>query len=125
MRMTASIAMMCSLGFLAGPVSAAGGDAARGQAKSSICAACHGVTGISHQDIWPNLAAQRASYIVNQLKAYQSGTRKDTVMEAVAKILTEQEIADLAAYFEQQAASPPQTLGATATSVTHETHQPD
>lgn len=124
MRMTVSIAMIGSLCLLGGPVSA-DGDAARGKARSTICAACHGVTGVSHQDVWPNLAAQRASYIVSQLNAYRSGTRKDAVMEAVAKLLTEQEIADLAAYFERQAPSPPRSLAAPATAVTHQTHEPE
>jgi cytochrome c553 len=78
--------------------------------RSSICAACHGVTGISKQDVWPNLAGQKAGYITAQLKQYQTSVRKDAVMESLAKLLTDEEIEKLAAYFAQQTTAEPQSL---------------
>ena len=78
--------------------SADGGPTA-GKMKAATCAPCHGATGASPQDLWPNLSAQRMGYIVNQLKAFRDGSRKDSVMGPIAKGLTDQDIDDLAAYF--------------------------
>jgi cytochrome c553 len=90
----------------------ADGNPSAGQQKSSICAACHGPTGISNQDVWPNLASQKSSYIVKQLMAFKDGARTDPVMSAVAKILTGQDVQNLAAYFSAQAPAPPQVAPA-------------
>lgn len=80
--------------------SAAQGDAAAGKAKAGVCAACHGVNGISAMDIYPNLAGQHADYIAKQLKAFKDGSRKDPVMAPMAMGLSDQDMADLGAYFE-------------------------
>lgn len=77
----------------------AAGDAAAGKAKSATCAACHGADGISTNDIWPNLAGQKAGYIKKQLKAFQDGSRKDPMMSPMAAPLTDEDIENLAAYF--------------------------
>lgn len=60
------------------------------------CAACHGAAGISASPIWPNLAGQKATYTVKQLKDFQSGVRKDPTMTAMAALTAgkEQAIAD-------------------------------
>ncbi|MBE8189676.1 MAG: c-type cytochrome [Candidatus Thioglobus sp.] len=60
------------------------------------CAGCHGAAGISASPIWPNLAGQKAAYTVKQLKAFQSGARKDASMAALAALAKgkEQAIAD-------------------------------
>ncbi len=75
------------------------GDAAAGKAKSSSCAACHGVAGISAMDIWPNLAGQKEGYLAKQLKDFRDGNRTDPVMGSMAKPLSDGDIANLAAYF--------------------------
>ncbi|XQW85314.1 c-type cytochrome [Thalassotalea piscium] len=75
------------------------GDAQAGKTKAAVCAACHGANGISVADTYPNLAGQHADYIVKQLKAFQAGTRKDPVMSPMAMPLSEQDMADVAAYF--------------------------
>jgi cytochrome c553 len=67
---------------------------------TEVCAACHGVNGVSVDDRWPNLAGQQAKYIDVQLKAFKAGKRKDELMNAIAAQLGEVEIANLAAYFE-------------------------
>ena len=74
-----------------------------GKAKvQTVCAACHGVFGVSVSDSIPNLAAQKAAYIEAQLKALKDGSRKNPIMSAIAVQLSEAEIADVAAYFASQ-----------------------
>lgn len=82
------------------------GDPAAGKNKATVCAACHGATGESPNELWPNLAAQGYAYIVKQLKAFRDGTRKDPVMEPMAKPLSDEDIDNLAAYFSSQTAAP-------------------
>ncbi len=77
----------------------AAGDAAAGKAKSTTCAACHGLNGISKMPIYPNLKGQKPDYIVKQLKAFKDGTRTDPTMNAMAKPLSEADMANLAAYY--------------------------
>lgn len=74
-------------------------DIAAGQAAAISCQACHGKDGISLTPHTPNLAGQKELYLSNQLIAYRSGTRKNNIMSPLAKPLSDQEIANLAAYF--------------------------
>ena len=76
------------------------GSAADGKTKAVTCAACHGADGISVNPLWPNLAGQGASYLVAQLKAFKEGTRENPLMTSQAMMLSEQDMADLAVYFE-------------------------
>ncbi|HYY16633.1 MAG TPA: c-type cytochrome, partial [Gammaproteobacteria bacterium] len=55
--------------------------------------------GKSANELWPNLAGQRAAYLAKQLKAFRSGTRTDPMMSPMAKPLTDADIENLAAYF--------------------------
>src|SRR5262245_49653849 len=88
--------------------SAQGADIEAGKRiASTVCAACHGVTGISVSDTVPNLAGQRARYTEAQLKFFKDGTRKEpgavsraAIMNAIASQLSAEEIANVAAYFE-------------------------
>lgn len=82
--------------------SAQPGDAAKGKTKAAACAACHGADGNSANGEWPKLAGQHASYIAAQLHAYKSGERKDPIMAGQAATLSDQDIADVAAYFSEQ-----------------------
>jgi cytochrome c553 len=75
------------------------GDAAAGKTKAAVCAACHGMEGISSNDIWPNLKGQKYGYLVKQLKALRDGTRTDPMMSPMAKPLSDEDIENLAAYF--------------------------
>jgi cytochrome c553 len=81
---------------------AATGDAAAGKSKSAMCAACHGATGESAVEMYPNLAGQHGEYIVKQLKAFKSGDRKAPMMAPMAMGLSDQDMADLGAFFESQ-----------------------
>ena len=83
------------------------GDAAAGQTKAAVCAACHGPDGNSPVDMYPKIAGQHASYIKKQLvelKAAASGQtgRVAPVMGPMALPLSEQDMDDLAAYFSSQ-----------------------
>ena len=74
-------------------------DAAAGKAKSIACAGCHGANGISSNEMWPNLAGQKATYLAKQIKAFRDGQRNDPMMSNMVKTLTDQDADDLAAYY--------------------------
>ncbi|MFT5210565.1 MAG: cytochrome c553 [Flavobacterium sp.] len=76
-------------------------DAAAGKAKSGICMACHGVSGISNNDMWPNLAGQKRGYLVKQIKAFRDGGRVDIMMAPMVKALSDEDIENLAAYYSE------------------------
>lgn len=76
------------------------GSVEDGKARAVTCNACHGTEGNSQNPLWPNLAGQNAPYIVAQLKAFKDGTRKDPLMTAQALSLSDEEMANLAVYFE-------------------------
>ncbi len=83
-------------------------DLEAGRAKvATVCAACHGLDGVSVSDSIPNLAAQRARYLETQLKALKQGTRKNSLMNAIASQLSTSDIADVAAYFAAQPGAQP------------------
>ncbi|MGD2119256.1 MAG: c-type cytochrome [Chromatiales bacterium] len=79
-------------------------DAEAGKTKSAMCAACHGADGNSINPIWPNLAGQHANYIAKQLSEFKSGARQDATMQGMAAALSEQDMADIGAYFASQQA---------------------
>jgi cytochrome c553 len=82
------------------------GSVQEGQAKSAVCAACHGADGNSVNPEWPSLAGQHPGYIVSQLGAYQSGERNNALMTPQSMALGDEDKADLAAYFSAQALTP-------------------
>lgn len=77
----------------------AAGNAEAGQAKAAVCAACHGVEGISEISVNPNLAGQVPGYIAAQLAAFKSGERTNAIMAAQSAVLTEEDMADLDAFY--------------------------
>lgn len=80
----------------------AAGDAAAGKTLANNCASCHGETGIGSNPAWPNLAGQKPGYLANALKAFKAGLRKDPMMAAVSRSLSDTDIADLAAHYAAQ-----------------------
>jgi cytochrome c553 len=81
----------------------AGGDAASGEKKSSVCAACHGKDGNSPTGPdFPRLAGQYEDYLLRALTDYKSGARKNPIMSGQVANLSAQDIADLAAFFADQ-----------------------
>ncbi|HEY1472832.1 MAG TPA: cytochrome P460 family protein [Pseudolabrys sp.] len=84
------------------------------QIAGTVCAACHGINGVSVSDAVPNLAGQRARYLEAQLKFFKDGTRKEpgavsraAIMNAIAAQLSAEEITNVAAYFESQHGAAP------------------
>ena len=79
------------------------GDPAQGKMKNSMCAGCHGIADwrTAYPEVYsvPKLGGQHAAYIVKALHAYKSGARKHPTMNAIAASLTDQDMADLAAYY--------------------------
>jgi len=77
----------------------AAGDAVAGKAKSAICATCHGAEGVSLIPLNPNIAGQVPGYISAQLKAFKSGERVNAIMAGQSAILSDEDMADLDAYY--------------------------
>ena len=95
------VAGLGAFGALAASASAADiqGDAAAAQSKVAMCIGCHAIPDY--------LGGQNAKYIESALHAYQKGDRKHPTMRAIAGSLTDQDIANLAAYYSQQTAATP------------------
>ena len=78
------------------------GKAASGEAKAALCSACHGPNGNSANPVWPRLAGQSAVYVAEQLRLFRSGVRDNPVMKPLAAALSDQDINDLAVYYQAQ-----------------------
>ena len=84
-------------------------DTTAGEATAAeVCAACHGINGISVSDDIPNLAGQKGQYLAVQLKAFRGGERKNALMNAIASQLEDTDIENVAAFFAGLPASPGQ-----------------
>lgn len=70
-----------------------------GKAKSATCAGCHGMQGIANAPNYPNLAGQKKKYLISAINAYRSGTRNDPTMKAMVAALSDEDVANLAAFF--------------------------
>ncbi len=79
------------------------GDAKAGQAINAMCIGCHGIKGYqaSFPEVYkvPMISGQNAKYIVSALNAYKKGERKHPTMRGISETLTEQNMADLGAYY--------------------------
>ncbi|HEX6006583.1 MAG TPA: cytochrome c [Longimicrobiales bacterium] len=86
-----------------GPLAAAQGNAEAGARKNSMCAGCHGIPGYktAFPEVYsvPKIGGQHAAYIVKALQAYKSGERSHPSMRAIAATLSDQDMADLAAFY--------------------------
>lgn len=81
------------------PTSALAGDPQAGKVKARACIPCHGKDGLSKRPDAPNIAGQNPFYMDLQLKKYRSGERRNPVMNVVADGLSDEEIANLVAYY--------------------------
>ena len=77
----------------------AGGDRAAGREKAKLCRACHGLDGVGKMPNIPNIGGESDFYLTKQLKAFRKGDRHDEQMAIIARDLSDQDIADLAAYY--------------------------
>ncbi|MGV3740725.1 MAG: c-type cytochrome [Burkholderiaceae bacterium] len=100
--------VLCALAGVANLGAAAEivGDAKRAEHKVEMCIGCHGIPGYktAFPEVYqvPMIGGQTAKYIENALRAYQKGERKHPSMRGIAGSLTDEDIADLAAYYSQQ-----------------------
>jgi cytochrome c553 len=90
----------------AGIAVAQSGDAEAGKEKSQVCAACHGPNGESPTDMYPHLAGQHQKYLLKQLKDFKRASetggeegRNNPIMMGQVASLSEQDMADLAAFY--------------------------
>ncbi len=99
-------AIAVALAVMAAPALAAG-DAAKGREKVQMCQGCHGIEGwrTAFPEVYrvPRLAGQHEAYLVRALQAYRSGERSHPSMKAIAASLSDQDMADVAAYYAQPA----------------------
>ncbi|PKM22060.1 MAG: cytochrome c4 [Gammaproteobacteria bacterium HGW-Gammaproteobacteria-14] len=96
-------AVLMLMTVVAAPVLAVG-DAEAGKGKAAVCAACHGQDGNSPGGDFPSLAGQGAKYTLKQLRDYKSGARVNGIMQAQVAGLSDQDLADLAAFYAGQTA---------------------
>lgn len=78
------------------------GSVAQGAIKAAACVACHGPAGNSTNPAWPRLAGQNAVYIAEQLRLFRAGVRDNPVMKPMAATLSDQDINNIAVYYEAQ-----------------------
>ena len=102
------VSLLLAIGIL-NIATAAEGNIAAGKTKSTMCAACHGADGNSLVPMYPKLAGQSANYIAKQLADFKKGAtsagkegRADPIMAGMVMALSEQDMADLGAYFASQ-----------------------
>jgi cytochrome c553 len=94
----ASVAMI-ALAAICPDDRAKAADAAAGKQKAQMCMVCHGLDGIARVPDAPNLAGENAVYTTRQLQAFKSGERQHPQMSIIAQGLSEEDIADLAAWY--------------------------
>ena len=94
------VSLLLTLGLTG--VAQAAGDAEAGQGKVAVCAACHGADGNSPAPNFPKLAGQGERYLLKQLHDIKSGARPVIEMTGMLDNLSDQDMADIAAYFASQ-----------------------
>lgn len=95
--------LMIGLGWMT--FAHAGGDAAEGQGKAAVCGGCHGADGNSLVASFPKLAGQNELYLVKQMQEIRDGARDVPQMTGLLVGLSEQDLADIAAYYSAQTGS--------------------
>lgn len=100
-----SLALASATSILHAESNAPAGHVNAGKQKAASCAGCHGENGNSMVATFPKLAQQHSSYLEQQLHAFKDGSRKDPVMSPLAQSLSDEDIADIAAYYAAQKTS--------------------
>ena len=97
------LAMSGAAALLFATPSWAAGDPAHGRARAQMCEGCHGIVDYrtAYPEVYPvpRIGGQQAGYIVKTLQDYKTGARKHPTMRGIAATLSDQDIADLAAYY--------------------------
>jgi cytochrome c553 len=93
------------MSLAAAQAAAPAGDPQKGAQKVQMCQGCHGILGwrTAYPEVYrvPKIAGQHPAYIVAALKEYRSGQRSHPSMDAITASLTDQDMADIAAYYSQ------------------------
>ncbi|AZF61108.1 MULTISPECIES: c-type cytochrome [Pseudomonas] len=97
------VSLLLTLGITG--VAHAAGDATAGQAKAAVCGACHGPDGNSPAPNFPKLAGQGERYLTKQMHDIKDGKRTVLEMTGLLTNLSDQDLADIAAYFASQKGS--------------------
>lgn len=92
---TVTLALLANVGHTQGNASA-------GESKAAICGSCHGVDGNSSIPANPKLAGQNTDYLVKQMQDIKSGAREVMMMTGILNNVSDQDMADIAAYYESQ-----------------------
>jgi cytochrome c553 len=104
-HLAAAAALAAAVPFAAAAQDAAAGNPVAGSQKTQICGGCHGIEGwrTAFPEVYkvPKLGGQHQAYLVKALQAYRSGERSHPTMRAIAASLSDQDMADLAAYYAQ------------------------
>jgi len=98
-KLMVRVAMIVGITLMGFSSVQAEGSIKNGTVKARACQVCHGKGGHSTKETYPILAGQHAAYIRKQLHAFRDGTRKDPIMNGMAAPLSDQDIEDVAAYF--------------------------
>jgi cytochrome c553 len=99
-----------TLATFAAQAQAPAGDVKAGESKAAMCIGCHGIPG--YQNSFPEIhkvpmiQGQSDKYIVSALNAYKKGERKHPSMRGIAASLSDQDMADLAAFYAAQGTGP-------------------
>ena len=100
--LAAAASLSCSWAAAQGAVV---GDAAKGSQKNQMCAGCHGIEGwrTAYPEVYsvPRIGGQHEAYLVKALQEYKNGERRHPSMRAIAASLSDQDMADLAAFYAQ------------------------
>jgi cytochrome c553 len=94
------VRVLGALGVLVLVASAAqAGDPAAGRAKAQQCQTCHGIDGVGKMPDVPNIGGESADYLIRQLENFRAGERKHEQMSIIAAGLSDEDIADVAAWY--------------------------
>jgi cytochrome c553 len=97
------LALSAATAFLFCASAWAEGDPAHGRARAQMCEGCHGIADYrtAYPQVYPvpRIGGQQAAYIVKSLQDYKTGARKHPSMRGIAATLSDQDMADLAAYY--------------------------
>ena len=92
-----------TIAFLLSASAWADGDPVRGRARAQMCEGCHGIADYrtAYPQVYPvpKIGGQQAAYIIKSLQDYKTGARKHPSMRGIAATLSDQDMADLAAYY--------------------------
>lgn len=98
------LSMLLAVGIV-GSVNAYAGDAEAGKGKTAVCAGCHGADGNSAVGSFPKLAGQGEGYLIKQMNDVKSGARVIVEMTGLLDNLSEEDFADIAAFYASQKSS--------------------